>query len=190
MVPDPLLQTLRDIADFLKTQKIDYALIGGLAATVRGEPRSTLDVGLVVGCDVQRCLALVDDLDGSLFQPLFDDVAAVVETTFILPLRHRKTSVKVDMALGLTGFEQNAIHNASLVEFGECSVPVVSAEDLVLMKMLAGRPRDTDDVTQILLRQGDALNWDYVLQTARHLQEAIGHDIAAQLERLRRINEE
>lgn len=58
MVIDPLLETLRDITGFLRNQQLEFALIGGLACMVRGEPRSTLDVDLLVGCDVPRCLAL------------------------------------------------------------------------------------------------------------------------------------
>lgn len=186
MAFDPLLQTLRDVTGFLQDQRLDFALIGGLATTVRGEPRSTMDVDLVVGCDVPRCLELIRRLEESKFRPLFAGVQEVVETAFILPLVHRQTSVKVDLALGLTGFEQNAIRRATQVDFEGCSVPVVSAEDLVLMKALAGRPRDTEDVGKILLRQGDALDWDYVLQTARALEEAIGQDLVSSLEILRR----
>jgi predicted nucleotidyltransferase len=185
MAIDPLLQTLRDITDFLQSQHLAHALIGGLATTVRGEPRSTLDVDLLVHCDVSRCLELVGGLDATRFQPLFGGVHEVVETAYLLPLVHRQTSVKVDLALGLTGFEQNAILNATQVDFGGFPVSVISAEDLMLMKTLAGRPRDTDDVAKIVLRQGDALDWDYVLQTARALEQAIGHELVSPLERLR-----
>jgi hypothetical protein len=186
MAVDPLIQTLRDITGFLSSQHVEHALIGGLATTVRGEPRSTLDVDILVGCDVRRCLELLGLLDGTSFRPLFADAHEVVETAFLLPLVHRRTSVKVDLALGLTGFEQNAIRRATQVDFEGHPIPVVSAEDLVLMKVLAGRPRDTDDVARILLRQGDSLDWDYVLQTARALEQAIGHDLVAPLESLHR----
>ncbi len=186
MPVDPLLQTLRDIADFLRSQHLEYALIGGLATTVRGEPRSTLDVDLLVNCDVQRCLELIGGLDESPFRPLFAGVHEVVEAAFILPLVHRQTSVKVDLALGLTGFERSAIRNATPVNFEDNSVAVVSAEDLILMKTLAGRPRDIDDVAKIVVRQGDTLNWDYILETAGALEQAVGQDLLAPLERLRR----
>ncbi len=71
MAADLLLQTLRDITDLLQSQRLEYALIGGLATTVRGEPRSTLDVDLLVACDVRRCLELIGGLDESPFRPLF-----------------------------------------------------------------------------------------------------------------------
>jgi len=185
MVPDSLSQTLADIASFLASQRVDYALIGGLAVTIRGEPRSTLDVDIVVACSIDRCLELIDELEGSAFQPLFAGVREVVERAFILPLTHRKTRVKVDLALGLTGFEQNVIRNATPVDFDGCVVPVVTSEDLVLMKMLAARPRDTEDVARILLRQGDAMDWDYLFQTAQSLEEAIGQDLVLPIKRLK-----
>lgn len=53
------------------------------------------------------------------------------------------------------------------------------------MKTLAGRPRDTEDVAKIILRQGDALDWEYVLKTAQALEQAVGQDVVAPLERLR-----
>ncbi|NUQ62665.1 MAG: hypothetical protein HUU20_09260 [Pirellulales bacterium] len=128
---------------------------------------------------------MIGGLDGSAFRPLFPGVHEVVQTAFILPLVHRQTSVKVDLALGLTGFEQNAIRNATPVSFEDNTVAVVSAEDLILMKTLAARPRDIDDVAKIVVRQGDALNWDYILTTAAALEQAIGQDLVAPLERLR-----
>jgi hypothetical protein len=46
---DPLIATLHDVAEILKDQDIGFALIGGLAVAVRGEPRSTLDVDILGG---------------------------------------------------------------------------------------------------------------------------------------------
>jgi hypothetical protein len=40
-------------------------------------------------------------------------------------------------------------------------------------------------VAKILLRQGDALDWDYVLRTARAPEQAIDQDLVAPLESLR-----
>ena len=85
----------------------------------------------------------------------------------------------------MTGFEQEAIRNATAEDFGGLLIPVVTAEDLLLMKMLAARPRDTEDAAKILLRQRGSIDWDYVLRTARALEESIELDIVVPLERLR-----
>jgi predicted nucleotidyltransferase len=188
MERDPLLWTLEDAASWLHGQAIRFAVIGGIAASIRGEPRSTLDVDLVLGCDVARGLQLVSQLATSEFEALFRDVGEVVERAFLLPVRHRMTKIKVDLALGISGFEQQAIERATSTWIGSVSVPIVSAEDLVILKIMAHRPRDLEDIGKILTRQGDAFDWQFTLRTARELGDAIGQDLPGSLNRLRGLN--
>ena len=185
MIPTALKQTLVDVSKLLRQNEIDFALIGGLAVTVRAEPRATMDVDLIINCDVQRCLTLVDELHGSEFQPLFEDVDDVVKRAFILPLKHQQTSVTVDLALGLTGFEQQAISTSSLIAFDEFEVPVVSAESLMLMKLLAGRPRDHEDIRKIVLKQQDNIDWNFIETTGQQLQDSFGEDLMPVINQLR-----
>lgn len=98
---EKLLQiTLADAIDFLDAEHVSYALIGGLASSLRGEPRVTADVDLVIGSNVDGALQLIQSLEGSPFAPLFEGVEEVVSRAFILPLRHRTTAVKVDRIVG------------------------------------------------------------------------------------------
>jgi hypothetical protein len=185
-VTDALHQTLADVADLLGEKNIPFVVIEGIAVSVRGEPRFTADVDAVLGADVDRALALIREFDGTPFRPLFADVDDVVRTTFLLPLRHRGTSVKVDLAIGLSGFERQAIHRATLVDLAGCAVPIATSEDLILMKVLAVRPRDMADAQGIVARHKERLDWDYLLTTGRDLQEAAGVDIVAPLQEFRR----
>jgi hypothetical protein len=184
-VSDEIDRTLQDLAAFFKSERIPYAVISGIAAVVRGEPRFTADVDVVIGVELVRATELIALLDTAPFQPLFPGVAEVLQAAFILPVRHRATQVKVDMAIGLTGFEKQIIRRASNVVLAGRPMPVATAEDLILLKLLAGRPRDTDDVSAIIARQGDALDWKYLLQTGEALQEATAQDIVSPLRKLR-----
>jgi hypothetical protein len=173
-----LQKTLADAVAFLQLEHIEHALIGGLAASLRGEPRVTADVDLVIGADVHRALELLDHLEGSSFRPLFDDPADVVQRSFILPLRHHSTNIKVDMTLGLSGFEQQAMTRATAMDVAGTTISVATAEDLLIMKVLAGRPRDNADALGIIAAHGDRLDWDYCLRVASELGEALGQDLA------------
>jgi Nucleotidyl transferase of unknown function (DUF2204) len=184
-VNEPLQLTLVDAADFLQDHGVAYALIDGLAASLRGQARLTADVDLVMACDVSQALALVEALNASQFMPLFEGVAEVVERSFILPLRHRTTGVKVDLALGLSGFEQLIIQRATLVELGGRDITVAKAEDLIVMKSLAGRPQDDQDLRGIVIAQGDRLDWDYCLRVAADLEESIGQSLVQSIRDLR-----
>jgi hypothetical protein len=185
-VSDDLSRTLIDITIFLEGQGVRFAVIGGIAAGVHGEPRFTADVDAVVGMDLDRALALVATLDSSPFRPLFTDVTDVVQKAFILPVRHRETHVRVDLAIGLTGFERQLIERAQNIAIAGRTVPVATAEDLILLKLLAGRPRDIDDISAIMARQGQSLDWHYLLQTGQDLQEAISQDIISVLQKMRK----
>ena len=182
---DPLQTTLRDLASWLQSESILFAVIGGIAASVRGEPRFTADIDLVVAIDVDQALQLSERLPASPFQPLFAGIAEVIQTAFLMPVRHRATSIPVDIAIGLSGFEQQAIARATLASMGDFQVPVVTAEDLILMKLLASRPRDLDDIHRIVLRHQQSLDWKYLIETGQQLQEAVAQDMVPALEALR-----
>jgi hypothetical protein len=187
-VNEPLRTTLADAASFLQAQQVPYALIGGLAVSVRGQPRMTADVDVVVAADLDRALSMAAALPGSNFRPLFDDIADVIMKAFLLPVRHRSTNVKVDIAIGLSGFEQQAIARAEPIEMADVTIPVATAEDLLVMKVLAGRPRDEQDARGLVIAQGDRLDWDYCLAIAAQLQEAVGLDLTTRVQSLRRGN--
>ena len=182
---EPLERTLIDTASFLEHEGLPYALIGGLAASLRGQPRVTADVDMVIIADVERALQLATSLEGTDFKPLFDGVEEVVQRAFILPLRHRTTNVKLDLALGMSGFEHQAVARAEPIAVGGSSVSVALAEDLLIMKILAGRPQDEQDVRGLLIAQGDKLDWDYCLKVAADLGNALGVDLAGRIAALR-----
>lgn len=181
-----LWPTLVDAVGMLEGRSIRSAVIGGLAVSLRGLPRMTVDVDLVIQADVDDGLRLARDLPSTPFKPLFDGVEEVVSSAFILPIRHRVTGVRVDLAIGMSGFERDAVSRAEPVAVGVATIPVVCIEDLLVMKALAGRPQDEADIQGLVDVQRDAIDWERCLATARSLGEAIAVDIAGRLEAARR----
>jgi hypothetical protein len=184
-VNEPLTTTLADAATFLESERIAYALVGGMAVSLRGQPRVTADVDMVIAVEIDRALALVERLGQSKFRPLFDGIEEVVARAFILPLRHRSTHVKLDLAIGLSGFERQAIARAQSVEVAGSPISVATIEDLLIMKVLAGRPQDEQDIAGLVSAQGERLDWDYCLDVATELGESLGQDLAGRINVLR-----
>jgi Nucleotidyltransferase of unknown function (DUF6036) len=52
-------------------------------------------------------------------------------------------------------------------------VRLASAEDIVVMKILAARPKDLDDVVAVVAAYGDALDATYVRKTLTLLERAL-----------------
>ena len=186
---DSIRRTLVDLDAFLGGHEVPFAVIGGIAVAIRGEPRFTADIDVVVGIDRDAAVELLRSVARSAFEPLFPGAEDVVRDAFLLPLRHRVTQIKVDIAVGATGFEQQVIRRAPTESLGGLSVRVATSEDLLLMKALAGRPRDAEDARGIVSRQVGGIDWDYVIETGRQLQEVVDQDIVSQLLALRRESE-
>jgi len=176
-----LWPTLADAAQVLETHGIRFALIGGLAVSLRGQPRMTVDVDLVILADIDQALRLAQELSSTPFEPLFPGVEEVVARSFILPLRHRATGIRVDVAIGMSGFERQAVSRATKVTIGDVRVPVVAVEDLLVMKALAGRPQDEQDIRGLVAAQRGAIDWPACLDVAEKLGAAIDVDIAGRL---------
>ncbi|MBA7643098.1 hypothetical protein ES703_50809 [subsurface metagenome] len=181
----PVFKTLVDIIEMLRKKKIRFTVIGGLAVSWRGEPRATGDVDIVVDIDVIQAVALKNELNQTPFCPLFPGVAEVIKSSLILPLIHKDTKVTVDLSLGLSGFEKQLIMRATDIELEGHFIPVATAEDLILMKLCAGRQRDMDDISRLVKLRGKDLDWEYLIKIGRELQRALAQDIIPELEKFK-----
>ena len=61
----------------------------------------------------------------------------------------------------LTEYERQAIDRSKTVSLGGVDVRFVSLEDLIVMKIVSGRPRDLEDVTAVV-RKNPGFDRDYV----------------------------
>ncbi len=93
-------------------------------------------------------------------------------------LRFGRTRSRVQLTtfLAESEFLKEVIKRRREVEVENRTIWLVSPEDLVLLKLLAGRPRDLGDVTDVLFMQGQI-----DLQYMRRWADVLG--VAAELER-------
>lgn len=97
--------------------------------------------------------AVADALPQALvaFRPRYPELAAtLMETAAVVPLVHTRTGFEVDLVVAGSGLEQIALGRATAAVLDGVLVPVASATDLVVMKVLAGRGKDLDDVRAII----------------------------------------
>jgi hypothetical protein len=69
----------------------------------------------------------------------------------------------LDIALVGLPFEESAVARSTLFTFPpDVPIRTCSAEDLVVFKAFADRPKDWVDVEGIVIRQSSIMDWDYV----------------------------
>jgi len=155
-----------EVAGFLGSRGIPYAIIGGLALQRWGEPRLTRDVDVVVLVDAEALQAFVDDVL-ERFAPRIPDARAFALRHRVLLVRTGE-GVPVDISLGIPGYEEEALGRAQPLELPSGAViRILGPEDLVIHKCVAGRPRDVEDVEAILIRQRLRLDLDLIRRWLR-----------------------
>jgi predicted nucleotidyltransferase len=182
----PIEQTLRIIEKTCTSNGLQYAVIGGIAATLYGSARTTIDVDLIVKTEVDS-IGNVFDVFTRDFVPLKARPLEFFRTYYVLPLVHKASQVKVDVSAALSGFEHSALKRARSLHFGAVEATFCSAEDLILFKLIANRERDRVDVKEIVTRRMDRLDWPYLRSTAAQFVEVERPDIQATLEEMFRL---
>ncbi|HEY0372726.1 MAG TPA: hypothetical protein VGD79_12030 [Thermoanaerobaculia bacterium] len=86
---------------------IRAAVIGGVAASLRGKPRLTKDVDAVV-LDTDAA-SLLDSAATFELVPRIPDAVEFAAQTRMLLLRHSPTAIDVDISLGALPFEEEVV---------------------------------------------------------------------------------
>ncbi len=177
---EPLLA----FAALAKREGLRWYLFGAQAVAAYGVPRSTDDIDITVELRDRDLSALVAPLARAGFTPLIDDVAFAMQAR-VYPVRHRASGWNLDLVLAGPGIEERFLSEAVRQRMGTMEIPVIAAEHLVALKVLAGRPRDLEDVRG-LVRIAD-LDEDRILETLRLLEAALDQrDLVPMYRRLRR----
>jgi len=176
--------TLYAVVDLLNELSIEYAVMGGFAVRSHGVPRPTYDIDVIIVLERSRLPELFDRLRERDFA-----VPEAYETGWVdrikdMPLvklrRYiRDESLDADVFLAESEFQMEIMKRRVRLDAEGQPLWVVSPEDLVLLKLLAGRPRDLGDVADVLFMQAP-LDVQYLRRWAGELgvEEALERALA------------
>jgi len=169
-----------------------WYLFGAQAVILWGRPRLTADVDVTVRLRTPDTAGFCHDMEQAGFRLRVADAAAFLARTRVLPFLHVPNQLPLDVVLAGPGIEDTFIQRAVTVEIEGRSVPVVSPEDLIVMKILAGRPKDVEDAQSVLAERLDRLDLGYIRTMLAMLEEALERAdllpvIEAELTRAKRL---
>jgi hypothetical protein len=167
---------LAELTVALGRAELPFMLIGGQAVILHGVARVTEDVDATLGADPTRLSSLLKVCAELRLHPIPSDVESFVAETFVLPVRHAGTGFRVDFIFSSTEYERHAIDRAQPIELGGVGVPFTSAEDLIIHKLFAARPRDLEDVRGVVVRKGASLDWMYLEKWAHEFAGVPGSE--------------
>jgi len=178
LVPDAIDVALL-VADALEACRLRYLVGGSLASAVSGEPRSTLDVDLVVELTEKDVEPLVAAL-GDRFHVDADSNRRAVRERSSTNVIHYPTSTKVDLFIvGGSPIDPEQMDRRQRVQVStepDRWLYVHTPEDILLQKLRWYRmgnevsDRQWRDILGIILVQGNRLDQSYL----SHSAEALG----------------
>ena len=164
---------ISSISAELERRNIPYMLIGGQAVLLYGEPRLTRDIDITLGADVDKLESMISLAGDLKLKILPDNIETFVRETMVLPVINEETGIRIDFIFSFSPYEQQAIAKARKVRMLDRDVYFAAPEDVVIHKIVAGRPRDMEDVRGILLKIPD-IDIAYIRKWLRDFSDAPG----------------
>jgi len=175
---DPIEVALR-VARVLDEYDVRYVVGGSLASSISGEPRSTLDVDLVVALSKEKVASVVAAL-GEDFHADTDAIHRAIREKSSANLIHLATSIKVDLfVMGGTPVDEEQMDRRQRMKVAtdpDRYLYVYTPEDILLQKLRWYRmgnevsDRQWRDILGIVLVQGNALDLAHLRRAAEVLK--------------------
>ncbi len=167
------IQLLERISQSLKQRQIPYMVIGGQAVLIYGEPRLTRDIDITLGVGPDRLDDLLTLAKSESLRVLVEGPHEFVQRTMVLPLQDPESGIRVDLIFSNSLYERQALERVRSVEVGNAAVQFAAVEDVIVHKIVAGRPRDLEDVRGILERNPE-FDRKYVRRWLAEFDRTIG----------------
>lgn len=142
--PGQAARALLDVVKVLGESRIDYAVIGAMAAAVHGVMRASLDADAVMLVTDQELRELQSKFIALGFTAelrrgdLEDPIPAIL-------LLSDPYANKVDLLAGIRGLEKESFSRCIEVAFEGGPLRFIGLEDFIAMKVFAGGPTDLSD---------------------------------------------
>lgn len=148
-----LIAPLRAVQRLLGRFHDQGMIIGGVAASLLGKPRLTVDIDVVILLSTDDLPELIHAAGQEGLVPRISEAEAFAREHRVLLLRHLESSIAVDISLGMLPFEREAVERSVLHELGSFAIRVPTTEDLIILKAVAHRPQDLLDIQALIEAQ-------------------------------------
>jgi hypothetical protein len=151
-------------------------IIGGQAVLLYGEPRLTKDIDITLGIGPDKLPDVLSLARRLRLKILAEAVTDFVQQTLVLPVLDEKTRIRIDFIFSYSPYERQAVERAKSITLKtspSASVQFAALEDIVIHKIIAGRPRDIEDVKSILLKNPE-YDRQYITGWLKEFDESLG----------------
>lgn len=147
---EPFRATIEAVQRLLARFDNRGIIIGGIAVGFIGKPRFTEDVDAMFLLSIHDIPKFLEAAKSENIQPRIADAEEFARKSRVLLLQHSPTETNVDISLGILPFEEEMVARGIVQSTGTLSIRLPTPEDLIIMKAIAHRPKDLDDIRTIV----------------------------------------
>lgn len=156
-----LIRAVELLVETFAAHSIRYSLLGGLATMLRGRPRFTQDVHILLDVPQLALPGLLDDLAQQGFT--FDRDLVIREYVQESMTSLRFGTVPIDWLKPVLPLYARTLADSTELPWTEGhSLRVASAEGLILTKLVSFRPQDQEDIRILLIANRDEIDIDLI----------------------------
>ena len=165
------LELLADLSAILSRWGRWY-VFGAQAVIAYGVPRLSADVDVTLELVPDEPERFARDMEASGFSLRVSD-PDFIRRTRVMPFVHVSTAMPLDVVLAGSGLEEEFLDRARAIDVGGHMVPLIAADDLIVAKVLAGRPKDIEDARGLWRAHGRLLGQARIRRHLTLLEEAL-----------------
>jgi predicted nucleotidyltransferase len=147
---EPFRATIEALQRLLEKFDNRGVIIGGIAVGFLGRPRLTEDVDAMFLLSTQDIPKFLEAAKNENIQPRIPNADEFARKNRVLLLQHVPTETNIDISLGIMPFEEEMIERSIVQSTATLAVRLPSPEDLIIMKAVAHRPKDLEDIRTIV----------------------------------------
>ncbi len=154
---------MTEIVKVFSNDGVTFALAGGFAFSIHIIPRATTDIDFVIFTDNS-----LKQIELSL-EKVFHDIirhskpikAGEFDVWRFVGINSEETTIDILIPVD-PEFSRNAADRITYIDYKDSSIPVLSIEDIYIMKKKSARLQDMHDCKMIEEVRGESLDWKYI----------------------------
>ena len=156
-----LVAAVEILGEVFENRGVRYALLGGLATMLRGRPRFTQDVDVLLEVPQLALPGLLDELVARGFSLDRETVIRQFVEQHMTAFRYGV--VRIDWLKPVLPLYSHALAAATKLPWGEKhALRVLTPEGLIVTKLVAFRPQDQEDIRTLLAANADEIDADLI----------------------------
>jgi hypothetical protein len=170
MPAEAVIRALRHVWLTLEPLKVPMAVMGGLALATWKHVRATRDVDLLVAIEKSDLPEILRKLRAADVHPKCDPPVVTLGELDLIQLLYEPPEsymdLQIDLLLAKSEYHREALRRRVVTRLPDLDIriAVLSCEDMILHKLLAGRIIDRVDVATLLRVNRPSLQLDYIVE--------------------------